>query len=410
MINALKRYVVPMCSFLLVPAISVPAILVPELCLADDIEHHVGTALGSTSLSGYVDTTANWNVGDGAGPIPGRTFDGANKSDGFNLNVVNMTLQGNSGGDSEWKSGYKAELLFGPDANLYGTTSTLGKNDSDFAIKQAYVEAVAPIGNGLTIKLGVFDTLIGYEVFGSRDNPNYSRAYSYFIQPFAQTGVLASYPINDFVTFNAAVANTWNTIINARPTDSPQRTSEDQKTYLGALAFTAPEDLGFMKGANLTMAISDGLDSTESVADVTSLYIGGSTPTPLEALRLGFAFDYRRLTPTLSTDHQLVKDATLYASLQATEKFSLHARSEWVQGDAGSWGSIKTTTGDDEEFYALTLTGQYDIWEDVLSRVEFRYDQDLGKGPDAFNNPPQDNTTSPESENLSLTYNMVFSF
>jgi hypothetical protein len=400
MIKNFKRYTVSIFSFLTLPAV----------VFAEDVENHVGTALASTTLSGYVDTTANWNVGDGAGPIPGRSFDGANKSDGFNLNVVNMTLQGTSGGDSEWKSGYKAEMLFGTDANLYGSSSVVGENNSDFAIKQSYVEVGAPIGNGITFKLGVFDTLIGYEVFGSRDNPHYSRAYSYFIEPFAQTGVLATYPINDSVTFSAAVANTWNTVINARPTDSPQRISEDQKTYLGALAFTAPEELGFMKGANLTMAISDGLDSSEAVADITSLYIGGSTPTPLEALRVGFAFDYRRLTPSLSTDRQHVKDATLYASLQATEKFSIHARSEWVKGDAGSWGSIKTETGDDEEFYGLTLTGQYDIWENVLSRIEARYDVDLGKGPDAFNNPPQDSTTSPESDNLSFTYNMVFSF
>jgi hypothetical protein len=379
--------------------------------LAEEPQHYVGTALKSTTISGFVDTSANWDVGDGAGPIPGRSFDGADKADGFNLNVVDVTLQGEADEQEGWKSGYKAELLFGPDANLYGTTSTGGgNNDSDFAIKQAYIETVAPVGKGLTVKLGVFDTLIGYEVFASRDNPNYSRAYSYFIQPFAQTGVLASYPLSDNVSLSLAVANTWNTIINARPTSLPERTSEDQKTYLGALTFTAPEDLGFMKGASLTMAFSDGLDSSESIADITSLYIGGSTPTPFEMLRLGFAFDYRRLTPSLSDDNQTAKDAALYVSVKATEKFSIHTRAEWAGGDAGSWGTIKTETGDDEEFLGLTLTGQYDHWSDVLSRVELRYDKDLGSGPDVFNNPPQDSSTSPDADNLSLTYNMVFSF
>jgi hypothetical protein len=396
-----------MLKFFVLPAVC--SALPFTIVSAEDIKNHVGTALGSTTLSGYVDTSANWDFGDGTGAIPGRSFDGASKQDGFNLNVVNITLQGGSGEEGEWKGGYKTELLFGTDANLYGTTST-GANDSDVAIKQAYVETVAPIGNGLTMKLGVFDTLVGYEVFGSRDNPNYSRAYSYFMQPFAQTGVLFSYPLNDVATLSLAAANTWNTRINARGTDFPTRVSQDQKTYLGALALTAPEELGVMKGANLTMAFSDGIDSSTEIEDVTSLYIGGSTPTPLENLRVGFAVDYRALTPMDRSDDQKTKVAGLYASLQATEKMSFHARSEWAKGKAGTFGTAKLETGDDEEFYALTLTGQYDLWQDVLSRVEMRYDQDLGTGPDAFNNPPQDDTTSPKSDNLSLTYNMVFTF
>src|SRR5688572_254691 len=57
------------------------------------------TAVSSTTLSGYVDTSAIWKFGTGNENLPGRAFDGGpsnpggNKLDGFNLNVVEIQLE-----------------------------------------------------------------------------------------------------------------------------------------------------------------------------------------------------------------------------------------------------------------------------------------------------------------------------
>ena len=65
---------------------------------AEEAQHQVLTALSSTTLSGYVDTSAIWKFGTDRHDasytgIPGRTFDGtADKLDGFNLEVVKLTL------------------------------------------------------------------------------------------------------------------------------------------------------------------------------------------------------------------------------------------------------------------------------------------------------------------------------
>ena len=48
----------------------------------------VMTALSATALSGYVDTSAQWNFGTGNGALPPYAFGGPSKADGFNLNVV----------------------------------------------------------------------------------------------------------------------------------------------------------------------------------------------------------------------------------------------------------------------------------------------------------------------------------
>jgi len=61
------------------------------------------------------------------------------------------------------------------------------------------------VGNGLDFKVGVFDTVIGYEVADGPYNPNYTRSYGWSIEPTQHTGVLMSYQFNDVISANAGV-------------------------------------------------------------------------------------------------------------------------------------------------------------------------------------------------------------
>ena len=49
-------------------------------------------------------------------------------------------------------------------------------------------------------KVGVFDTIIGYESVASPNNPNYSRSYGQTIEPQTHTGLLGSYRVNDTIS------------------------------------------------------------------------------------------------------------------------------------------------------------------------------------------------------------------
>src|SRR6202012_4426182 len=89
---------------------------------AEDTASTVLTALSSTTLSGYVDTSAQWNLGTGNANSPRYTFGGAGKADGFNLNVVQLSLD-KPLDESEWASGYHVDLWLGPDAGALGTQS-----------------------------------------------------------------------------------------------------------------------------------------------------------------------------------------------------------------------------------------------------------------------------------------------
>ena len=110
-------------------------------------------------------------------------------------------------------------MLFGPDA--VGYNNSPGSSPSDFSLKDAYVDLHAPLGNGLDLKLGTFTEILGYEVYETGNNPNYTRSYGYEIEPTALTGALATYQFSKVITAQAGIADTCSAGIN-RPHQLPQ--------------------------------------------------------------------------------------------------------------------------------------------------------------------------------------------
>src|SRR6476646_12193830 len=97
----------------------------------------VMTALASTTLSGYVDTSAQWNPGTGNTYVPPYKFNSPSKADGFNLDVVQVRVE-KPLDEAEWSAGYRVDLWAGPDANVLGTQSLSHETgvSADFAIRQ----------------------------------------------------------------------------------------------------------------------------------------------------------------------------------------------------------------------------------------------------------------------------------
>jgi hypothetical protein len=328
----------------------------------------VSAALSSTTISGYVDTSAQWNFGDNGG-LPPYSFGGVKKADGFNLNVVQLTIA-KPLEEGEWAAGYHVDVWLGPDANGLASQSSSATSTADLAIRQAYVNLRMPVGNGIDWKVGVFDTVIGYETLESGANPNFTRSYGFSIEPTTHTGVLASYRINDAVSVSAGVANTFGPSVNARANPP---LSEANKTYMGSVSLTAPSDWGWAAGATLYGGIIHGFNSS-AVDNQTSLYVGTTWPTPLKELKVGASFDY------VDVEHDAGGETwniAGYASYQATEKLSVHARGEYLKDRLG------ILSGLNEETIEGTLTVQYDLWKNVITRGEFRWDHNAN-GPGTF--------------------------
>ncbi len=322
---------------------------------AEEAPTAVLTALSSTTISGYVDVGAHWNPGNGIAPIPLT----AGKNDGFNVNSVLLSLE-KPLEEGEWSAGYRADLQFGPDASTI--TGASGEE-----IRQAYVALRAPVGNGLDLKLGRWDTIIGYESSDGYKNPNYTRSYGWGIEPTTHTGLLATYQALEFLSVNVGVANTLTTgALNGR-----SGRSESHKAYMASVALTAPEDMGALAGSALYAGVIDGFGNTKAAGgDQTSWYLGATIATPVEGLRLGAAFDFVQDAPGFVGSDD-IWTAGLYASFKATEKLGLNLRGEYVDFDS-------------VDGWALTATLDYSLWENVLSRLEARYDHgDFVAGSDS---------------------------
>ncbi len=374
-------------------------------------QHALMTALSQTTISGYVDTSAIWSIGSPNGAIAGRSFDGStDKLDGFNLHAVKLRLE-KPLDEGQWSAGYMADLVFGPDASFYQTTPNLGGvNTDDFAVKQAYVALRAPVGNGLDIKLGVWDTLIGYEVFESANNPNFSRSYGYSIEPTHHTGVMLSYHVADWLSVSGGVANGWTGPINDKihGGGADPGEGEERKAFLGSLTITLPDSAGMFAGTAVYAGIvygestlnAPGLVGGVAGNETTSYYLGSTVTTGLEGLSLGVALDYRDDGPSTAGGNY-AWTAAFYASFAATEKLKLNGRAEYAKGSNGTW--YATGTSDNNELGALTFTADYSLWANVVTRAELRWDHNMG-GDDIYHG------TDLDRDAVTLAANLVYKF
>ena len=148
----------------------------------------------------------------------------------------------------------------------------------------------------------------------------------------------------------------------------------------------------------------------------TSLYAGVTLATPIQALKVGGAVDYLKHRNSVDDEG----DGSVwvfggYASFQATEKLSLNVRGEYVnaQSDAlegapaveNQWLSIN-------HLWEGTVTAQYDLWKNVISRLELRWDHSLSGqkvwGPDNTG-VPSENPGSLYNEFM-LAANIIYKF
>jgi hypothetical protein len=165
-----------------------------------------------------------------------------------------------------------------------------------------------------------------------------------------------------------------------------------------------------LAGSTLYGGVVNGLNTPGISGFVqNSWYAGATLATPVTGLKLGAAFDYMNAQDSSDDGVADMWAVAGYASFQATEKLSLHARGEWFQTQ-GLYGS------DNCQIFAATATIQYDLWQNVISRLEFRWDHDAG-GDKSFGGRAEDSYgpfgiyNDPTRENaFMLAANVIYKF
>jgi hypothetical protein len=384
------------------------------------------TALSATTISGYVDTSAVWNPGTGnANPAP-YAFN-AGKQDGFNVNAVDVKIA-KAEDDSHWAVGYVVELSYGPDAQAIDSGA--------YPIRQAYIELKTPIGNGIDWQIGRWDNLLGYESSDSYKNPDYTRSYGYSFEPTEHTGLLGAYKVSDAVNLQVGVADTVNTLgLNSR-SDPGSPIVESKKAVVSLLTLTAPESWGGFKGSSLYFGFDygEGDSGGPSVAspisspghDRQELYIGLTLNTPVTNLTFGASWDWIHhfdvvTSPSTTYDARYVNAFAAYGSYKVTDKLTVNGRTEYANGpgltallyadDYGPNGEAVAGLPNFNKVLAMTGTVQYDVWANVITRLELRWDHAAdGTAPFGGTLGPTGTLAGSKANEVMVAANVIYKF
>jgi len=372
----------------------------------------VETALSNTTLSGSVDVAAQYNMGNYStyAGVPAGTS--PSKVDNFSLNNVDIALD-KPQDESPWASGYHVDLNAGTDAvgvGLNGSgskTTSAAAGTANVALRNAYIALRTPVGNGIDWKVGVQDDIIGYEGNTDAANPNYTRSIGYSVEPTTLLGLIGSYKIVDAVTVQAGLADaTTYGMTDPLGNNYNGLNNSSDKTAVAAIAFTAPDSFGWAKGATLTLGTLMNVEPNGQ----DNYYAGLTLPTPISALKFGVAYDLvsdnnKNVDTNSKNDSGWVLG--VYGTYQATDKLSFNLRGEYFDLSGVTTYSAPNYTVTNGKGEELTATIQYNLWANVISRVEFRWDHvDSGN---AFAN-KSDTGSYPNGNSFLVAANLIYSF
>ena len=341
---------------------------------AQDAAESAPALAASATLSGYVSTGYRWGPGTGnfAYGLSGTT----SRANAFSLDVVALSLHRPM---ENWllDSGYRVDLWLGPDASDLDT----GATTSSAELRQAYLDLRFPLVNPITagettsldLRIGTFNSIVGFESPDHNANAHYTRSWGYTIQPTVHTGLLAFFPgtgrpgVDPLYEWDSryqialGVANTNDPRINGTPANA------DRKTLLAGFMWELPEALGPLGGSRFSLGYVNGRART------------GSDPIQNLSLGLGLLPNSEKWNLSLTHDSRILPGAAnddsvfgLYVGHTLSDDFSLSARAEIYQEGAKLYSGESATEQTDGQ--GLTLTLNYKIWENVISRLEYRWD------------------------------------
>jgi putative OmpL-like beta-barrel porin-2 len=189
-------------------------------------------------ISGYVDISYVQNFNNPATNVTNmRIFD--TQANSFVPQLFQLMLEkpADAAGTGLERAGFRARMNFGAEARFSRARTNFrpGTDNTEMDTQEIYAEYIAPVGNGLKIQVGKINTLVGYEVINSFENPNFSRTFMFGLsQAFTTTGIRFTYTFNPMVTASIGLVNGWDNIED----------NNKSKTIEYLLAFTPHPRLG----------------------------------------------------------------------------------------------------------------------------------------------------------------------
>lgn len=234
-------------------------------------------------------------------------------------------------------------------------------------IHRANVSYLAPVGHGLLVTAGLFNSLIGYESLYAKDNGNYTRSWIADYTPYMMFGVNAKYPVSDRLTVAAFVINGYFHL--SHPNDQPSYGA--QWSYAVTPRLTA------------TQTIYWGPDQTKTALEFWRLYANHILEWKGDDLTLAASYDIgtEQVADRPGSPRTFVMGGNVVARWHVAGPWSVALRPEFYWDRNGRW------TGNTQFVKAMTSTVEYAFpyrWTKTLVRLEHRYDESTGAGGGFF--------------------------
>lgn len=362
----------------------------PELKMDEEIDQI--SAATSASSGGMIQSLTDFNINDteilrendiqvggwvevGIAGNPDDPVDRFNTPVTFNdrANEFNMhQLYGyiektvDTAGD-KWDFGFRADILYGTDARFSPTANLddhlISDSSSRFyklVFPQTYVEVFAPIGNGITTKIGHFYTIIGNEVVTAPDNFFFSHAYTMqYGEPFTHTGLLMSYPVNDNISISGGVVSGWDSFF------------QEPANFLGGVSYSNDEG-----STSVAFSLVTGdVDKTDE--HNRTMYSIVFNHDFMEDLHYTFQHDLgveeKSTTTPANTKWYGINQ---YLTYDIDNDLAAGVRFEWFRDEGGT-----RVTGQSDHFFAMTAGLNYSPFTWLTLRPEVRYDWTVNTTP-----------------------------
>ena len=314
----------------------------------------------------------------------------------FSVHMVQIMLErpADGAGSGMDRFGFRTRLNFGLDARVTRarTNSAPGTSGHELDFQEAYSEYIAPVGNGLKIQAGKINTLIGYEVINSFENPNFSRSFMFGLgQAFTTTGVRLSYSFNPFVSASIGVINGWDNVTD----------NNKSKSFEWLMALTPHEKLGmsFYGSYGAEQSNNQGTAPASTGADPTAKRtVAGATMTIKATDQDTIVFEpyyvnEGNVSAVKQSKNGRWNGLAGYLTHDFTDQWSARFRGEIFEdaggvrtctGTFGSAGGTNTCAGATttvaatpvaQTLWENTFTLQYKPFPSLITRTEFRYDK-----------------------------------
>jgi len=357
----------------------------------------------STTLSGYVSTGYKFNNGSA-----NQGYFGAGGRNTFSMDVVDLKLS-SAQGDGAMDTGYTVELWFGG-ADI-ATGSQVGglswtDTDGDGIIDEVptiHPDSVQLMNanidlriSDIDLKVGQFGTVVGNEVYNYNENAFYTHSWGFAVEPTHHVGVLASYTVSDDLQIGLGLANSTSSRLSSNSVGS-------SKTWLATVSYTLPSGTGALAGTELYYGLVTGDASGVSGDNDEYHYASVVLPELVANLTTKVVWDHVEHAALGGEGAKSSDVVGLYLGYSLNDTTTLNVRYEMGNlnaAGASTTGTASTLgTGNADNLQSLSIGLNHKIWDNVISRIEYRHDE-------------VDNTSGNTSDNQQdvVALNLIYTF